>query len=70
MRAFTYVRRLPRSLLIGLCVVVAAGSIVAAWGPLSRQVSRTAAVMVTAEPPMLVLAIFAGAAAVLATGVV
>jgi hypothetical protein len=69
LRAFTYLRRLPRSLLIGLCVVVAAGSVVAAWGPLSRQVSRTAAVMVTAEPPMLLLAIFAGAAAVLATGI-
>jgi hypothetical protein len=64
-----YVRRLPRSLLIGMGVVAGAGAIVAAWGPLSRQVSRTVTVMVTADPPLLVLAILAGAAAVLITGV-
>ena len=67
--AFTYVRGLPRSVLIGLGAIAAAGSIAAAWGPLSRQVSRTTAVMVTADPPLLVLAILAGSAAVLATGV-
>jgi hypothetical protein len=63
-----YVRRLPRSLLIGMGVVAGAGIIAAAWGPLSRQVSRTATVMVAADPPLLMLAILAGAAAVLATG--
>jgi hypothetical protein len=70
MRAsLSYVRRLPRWVVIGLGVVVGAGSIAAAWGPLSRQVSRTAAVIGAAEPPLLVLAILAGAAAVLVTGV-
>jgi hypothetical protein len=70
MRAvFTYVRRIPRSVLIALGVVVGAASIAAAWGPLSKQVSRTVAVMTTADPPLLMLGIVAGAAAVLATGV-
>jgi hypothetical protein len=69
-RFFTYVGRLPRWLLIGVGVIAGAGSIVFAWGPLSRQVSRTVDVVVTANPPLLILAIVAGAASVLATGVV
>lgn len=62
-------RRLPLTLLGLLALAVVAGVLVLAWGPLSRQGERTAAVLRSADLRLLALAVVVAAAAVICTGV-
>src|SRR5436309_489245 len=61
-------RGLAPALLGLLALAVVAGVLVPAWGPLTRQAERTAAVLRSSDPRALALALIMAAFAVVCTG--